>query len=231
MAWYHCSTKQYLFLSQYQRIGAFQVWYSKEVWSMGFNGAGLSIKLWDTLGIVCNESECRSSVLGLKTTKSALLMHCKHLRTWGSCTVVTLSHVITTGLPNQLSIFSMATPISLAKMPAANVAKKVVSLRACNLLGFTLVHPIITPFVTSSLWRDCGKIYFLSINMHVIKVVFASVGIALWFMLAKANFKCTQLLPRRTGIICMPVTFTDNYYCIMINIINEWNSITITRLQ
>ena len=57
--------------------------------------------------------------------------------------------------------------------------------------------------------------------MHTIKVVFASVGIALQFILAMANFKCTQLLPRRIGIICMPLTITDKYYCIMINIINE----------
>ena len=58
--------------------------------------------------------------------------------------MVTSSHVITTGLPNQLSIFSIVTPISSAKMPTANVAKNVVLLRACNLLGSTLVHPVMT---------------------------------------------------------------------------------------
>ena len=41
---------------------------------MGFNGAGLTINLWGSLGIVCNESECRSCVLGLKTTESAPLI-------------------------------------------------------------------------------------------------------------------------------------------------------------
>ena len=48
---------------------------------MGFNRAGLTIKLWGSLGIVCNESECRSSVLGLKTTESALLICHAHLST------------------------------------------------------------------------------------------------------------------------------------------------------
>ena len=65
--------------------------------------------------------------------------------------MVTSSHVITTGLPNQLLIFSMAIPIFSAKIPTANVAKKVVSLRAYNLLGSMFVHPVITPFATSSL--------------------------------------------------------------------------------
>ena len=135
--------------------------------------------------------------------------------------MVTSLHVIIMALPNQLSIFSMATPISSAKMPAANVDKKVVSLRAYNLLGSTLVQPVITPFATSSLRRSCSKISFPSIKTHTFKVVFASVGIALWFRLAIANFECTQLLPRRTGIICMPLTLANKYYCIMINIINE----------
>ena len=59
--------------------------------------------------------------------------------------MVTSSHVITTGFPNQLSILSMAVPISSAKVPPANVAKKVVSLRVCNLLGSTFVHPEAPP--------------------------------------------------------------------------------------
>ena len=65
--------------------------------------------------------------------------------------MVTSLHVITTGLPNKLLILSMAIPISSAKMPTANVAKKVASFRACNLLGSMFVHPVMTPFVTSSL--------------------------------------------------------------------------------
>ena len=93
--------------------------------------------------------------------------------------MVTSSHVITTGLPNQLSIFSMVIPISSAKMPTANVAKKVVSLRACNLLGSMFVHPVMTSYVTSSLQRACSKISFPSINTHTVNVVFASVGMAL----------------------------------------------------
>ena len=36
---------------------------------MVFNGTGLVIKLWGPLGTLCSESECRSSVLGLKTTR------------------------------------------------------------------------------------------------------------------------------------------------------------------
>ena len=31
---------------------------------MVLNGAGLVIKLWGSLGKVCDETECRSSVLG-----------------------------------------------------------------------------------------------------------------------------------------------------------------------
>ena len=93
--------------------------------------------------------------------------------------MVTSSHVITTGLPNQLLIFSMAIPISSAKMPTANVAKKVISLRACNLLGSTFVYPVMTSLVTSSLQRACGKISFPSINTCAINVVFASIGMAL----------------------------------------------------
>ena len=110
----------------------------------------------------------------------------------------------------------MAIPKSSAKMPTANVAKKVVSLRAYNLLGSMFVHPVITPFVTSSLQRVCGKISFLLISMHTINVVFTSIGMALQFILAMDIFRCTQILLRRAGIICMPLTITDRYYCIMI---------------
>ena len=143
-------------------------------WPMVFSGTGLVIKLQSPLGTLFSESECRSSVLGLKTTKSAPLIHCTCLST----TVISL-HVITTGLHNKLLIFSMAIPISSAKMPAANVAKKLVSLRAYNLFGSMFVHPVLTPFVTSSLQRACSKISFPSINMNTINVVFASVGMAL----------------------------------------------------
>ena len=155
----------------------------------------------------------------IETTESTPLIHCVRLSTWGSCPMVTSLHVITTGLPNQLSILSMAIPISSAKMPTTNVAKKVISLRACNLLGCTFVHHIITPFVTSSLQRACSKISFPMIDMHTVNVVFASVGTALWFILAIDIFKCIQLLLRRTGIICMPLTITDRYYCLIIKII------------
>ena len=93
--------------------------------------------------------------------------------------MVTSSYVITIDLPNQLSIFSMVIPISSAKMPTANVAKKVVSLRACNLLGSTFVYPVITPFANSSLQRASGEISLPLINMCTINVVFASVGMEL----------------------------------------------------
>ena len=83
--------------------------------------------------------------------------------------MVTSLLIITMGFPNQLSILSMAVPISSAKMPTANVAKKMVSLRACNLLGSTFVQPVSTPFATSSLQRACSKIYFPSINMHTVQ--------------------------------------------------------------
>ena len=184
---------------------------------MVFNGTGLDIKLQDPLGTLCSESECRSSVFRLKTTESAPLIHCACSSTLGSCTVVTSLHVITTGLPNQLSIFSMVIPISSSKIPTANLAKKVVSLRACNLLGSMFVHPVISPFATSSFQKACGKISFPSINMHIINVVFSSISIALQFILAMASFRYTQLLLGRSGIICMPLTITYNYYCIMIN--------------
>ena len=96
-------------------------------------------------------------------------------------------------------------------MPAANVAKKVVSLRARNLLGSTFVQPVITPFMTSSLQRASGKISLPSINMHTINVVFASIGMTLQFILAMDIFRCTQLLLRRAGIICMPLTIMYKY--------------------
>ena len=99
-----------------------------------------------------------------------------------------------------------------------------VSLRACNLLGFMFVHPVMTPFATSSLQRACSKISFPSINTHTVNVVFASVGMALWFILATDIFRCTQLLLRRAGIICMPLTITDRNYCMMkIMIIVLWD--------
>ena len=41
---------------------------------MVFHGTGLVIKLQGPLGTLCSESECRSSVLGLKATKSAPLI-------------------------------------------------------------------------------------------------------------------------------------------------------------
>ena len=41
---------------------------------MVFNGTALIIKLRGPLGKLYSESECRSSVLGLKTTKSAPLI-------------------------------------------------------------------------------------------------------------------------------------------------------------
>ena len=78
----------------------------------------------------------------------------------------------------------MTVPISSAKMSAAYVAKKVVSLRAYNLLGSTFIHPVRTPFMTSLLQRACSKIFFPLINAHIINVILASVGMAFQFILA-----------------------------------------------
>ena len=48
---------------------------------MVFNGTGLVIKLQGPIGTLCSDSECRSSVLGLKTTESAPLICHAHSST------------------------------------------------------------------------------------------------------------------------------------------------------
>ena len=164
------------------------------------NATGLVTWLQWTLWTLCSESECKSSVLWLKTTDSIPLICHAHLSTWGSCATVTSLHVITTGFPNQLSILSMAVPISSAKMPTAYVANKVVSLRVYNLLGSTFIHPVSTPFATSSLQRTCSKISFPSINMCTVNVIFASIAWHSSSYWPWTFFNCAQLLHRRAVI-------------------------------
>ena len=130
-------------------FSAWEMWDSwyfiQNVWTYGPQCSGLVAWLWWPLWTLWNESECKSSILWLKTTDSTPKVCHVQSSTWGSCATVTSSQVITTGFPNHLLIFSMAVPISSAKMPTAYISKKVVSLRACNLLGSTFIHPISTP--------------------------------------------------------------------------------------
>ena len=81
IAWCQCSNQTLSFsLSVPENQGIPGIVF-KSSWPMVFNGDELVIKLWGSLGKVCDESECRSSVLGLKTTKSLQLIHCAHLST------------------------------------------------------------------------------------------------------------------------------------------------------
>ena len=171
-------------------------------WAYVPKAVGLAVWLWWPLWILWNKSECESSILWVKTTNSTPKICHAWSSMWGSCAMVTSLYIIIMGFPNQLSILSMAVPISSAKMPTAYVAKKVVSLRACNLLGSTFVHPVSTPFATSSLWRACSKLSFPWTTMHTINVIFASIGMAFWFILAMDILNAISYYIKGQELVC-----------------------------
>ena len=81
IAWYHCSNQTVSFSLSVPEDHGILCMVFRRGWPTVFNRTGLVIKLQGPLGALCSKSECRSSVLGLKTIKSAPLICRTHLST------------------------------------------------------------------------------------------------------------------------------------------------------